>query len=239
MSQARSVSAALTGILVLPLLALADEARLDRQIVVAGTVETKVAPDRVVWQITLTDTNKNLQQAKQRNDERVKAVLGLRDKLQLGEGDIETGPVNVYREYEQSPRGGRGDFKHFVVHRGITIRQHDLKQFDRFFDTLLSSTDMEVSFSMECSRLQAVRAETRLKALAVAKEKAAAMAAAMDTKLGPVLKIEEYVPRSPWQNVASNSGFVDSAPTADQSSERFVPGALSVSVTVQVTFELR
>jgi uncharacterized protein len=239
MSLTRTSVAALTLLFITQAIAPADETRPVRQISVSGTVEAKVAPDRVIWQISLTDTNKNLQQAKQSNDQRVKAVLALRGKLQLGEGDIETGHLSVYREYEQTPRGERGGFKHFVVRRDITIRQRDLKRFDQFLDTLLASTDMEVSFHLECSRMRQVRAETRLKALKVAKEKAAAMASEMDAKLGPVLKIEEHVPQNPWQNPLSNSAFVQSTPTADQGSETFVPGALAVNVTVNVTFELR
>jgi uncharacterized protein len=239
MPSTRSFLAALISMLILQAIAAADEMRPVRQISVSGTVETKTAPDRAVWQISLRDTSKNLQLARQRNDERVKAVLGLREKLKLGEGDLETGNVSVFREYEQTPRGERGDFKHFVVQRDVTIRQRDLKQFDQFLNTLLASTDMEVGFQLESSRLREVRAETRLKALKVAKDKAAAMADVLGAQLGQVLKVEEHLPREPWQSGVSNSAFVQSTPTADQGSETFVPGAISVSVTVYVTFELR
>ncbi len=210
-----------------------------RQISVSGTVEAKTAPDRIVWHIALRDTDKNLQAAKRRNDERAKAVLALREKLQLEAGDLETGQVSVYREYEQTQRGERGNFKHFVVSRNVTIRERDLKRFDQFLDTLLSSSDMEVDFQMECSRVQEVRSQTRLKALQVAKEKAAAMAGELGAKLGPVLKIEEHSPREPWQSPMSNASFTQSTLAPDQGSETFVPGALSVRVTVYVTFELR
>jgi uncharacterized protein YggE len=192
-----------------------------------------------VWSISLRDADKNLQVAKQRSDERVKAVLALREKLQLGKGDLETGYLGVYREYEQTQRGERGNFKHFVVTRSLTIRQRDLKRFDDFLNTLLGSSDMEVSYQLESSRVREVRAETRLKALQVAREKAQAMAAALGANLGPVLKIEEHVPQQTPRNFASNSMVIESTPDVDQGSETFVPGALVVRVTVYVTFELK
>lgn len=224
------------------LAALAAESGRVRQISVSGTVEAKTSPDRALWHIDLRDTDKNLQEAKRRNDARVKAVVALRDRLHLGEGDLETGSINVSREYERTSHGERGDFKHFVVSRSVVIRQRDLKRFDEFVNTLLASTDMEVSFQLESSRAREVRAETRLKSLQSAKEKAAAMAAAMGVKLGPVLTIDEHAPReNPWQNPMSNSNaaFMESAPNPDQQSETFVPGAIIIRVTVHVTFELQ
>jgi uncharacterized protein YggE len=218
---------------------LADEAAPVRQISVAGTVETKTAPDQVLWQISLREADKNLQEAKRRSDEKTRAVLALGSKLGLGEGDLETSHLGVYREYERTQHGERGDFKHFAVSRSITIRQRDLKRFDDFLGQLLASTDMEVSYNLESSRANEVRAQARLQALKVAREKAAAMAAALGASLGPVLKIEEHIPREPWQGYASNSMVVESAPAVDQRSETFVPGALTLRVTVHVTFALK
>jgi hypothetical protein len=217
----------------------ADQCTPVRQISVSGTVETKMSPDRVFWAINLRDTHKILAEAKRRNDEKVKAVLALRDKLKLGQGDLETGQVSISREYEQTRSGERGDFKHFVVSRSLSIRQRDLRQFDQFLDALVASTDMEVGFNLESSRAQQLRAEARLKALEVARNKAAAMAAALGAKLGRVLKIEEHAQREPWQDGTSNTSIQPSAPSVDLGSETFVPGALSVRATVYVTFELQ
>jgi uncharacterized protein YggE len=239
MAGVRNIATSLILMLTWGAVAVAEDTKAVREISVSGTVEAKTAPDRAVWHISLRDTDKNLQEAKRRNDERVKAILALREKLKLPEGDLETGHVGVYREYEQTQRGERGNFKHFVVSRDVTIRQRDLKRFDQFLETLLASSDMEVNFQLESSRFHEVRSQTRLKALQVAKEKAAAMAAELGGKLGPVLKIEEYRPRETWQSPISNAGFTESAPTPDQGSETFVPGAISVRATVYVTFELR
>jgi uncharacterized protein len=210
-----------------------------RSISVSGTVETKVAPDQILWRISLTATDTNLSKAKARGDEQVKSVVALRQKLGIAEGDLETGQVNVNREYERDQRGSRGNFKYFVVNRAITIRERDLKRFDECLDTLVSSTDMEVYFNFESSRVREVRAETRLKALQAAKQKAAAMAEAAGAKLGRVLAINEHSASESGRSMASNAAYVQSTPPADLTTETFVPGAISVPVTVYVTFELK
>ncbi len=209
-----------------------------RSISVSGTAEAKTAPDQIVWRISLSDTDKNLLKAKARSDEKVKAVLRLREKLDIGEGDLETGSVSVRREYERDDQGNRGDFRHFVVRRGITIRQRDLKRLDEFLDTLISSAEMEVNFSFGSSILREVRATTRLRALRAAKDKAAAMAEVVDSKLGRVLTINEHPPGDRSQSFMGNTAFVHSTPAVDLASDKFVPGAIKVTVTVYATFEL-
>jgi hypothetical protein len=59
---------------------------------------------------------------------------------------------------------------------------------------------MEVNFNFESSRARDLRAETRLKALQAAKDKAEAMAKVVGAQLGPVLTINENQPTSiPWR----------------------------------------
>lgn len=209
-----------------------------RSISVSGTVETKAAPDRITWQISLTATDPSLTNAKTRSDGQAKAVVALQEKLGIAKGDLQTGPVSVSREYERDQRGQRGNFKHFVVSRSITIRERDLKRFDDYLTTLLASTDMEVFMNYESSRIQEIRAETRLKALKAAKDKAAAMAEALGANLGKVLTINEHSSAEPWRSPLSNANFIQGTPPADLATETFVPGSISVPVTVYVTFEL-
>lgn len=209
-----------------------------RSISVSGTVDTKVAPDQIVWQISLTAADANLAKAKARSDEQAKAVVALQKKLAIGAGDLQTGVVTVYREYDRGPRGERGNFKEFVVTRGITIRERDLQRFDEFLDALLSSSDMEASFVFESSKFQEIRSESRLKALHVAKEKAVGMAEALGAKLGKVLTISEHAITEPGRNPMSNTSYVQSTVAPDATTETFVPGAISISASVNVTFEL-
>ncbi len=210
-----------------------------RSISVSGTAETKTAPDLIVWRVNLSDANKDLATAKAQSDVKVRSVLALREKLDIEEGDLETGHVSVNREYERDQRGQRGDFKHFVFSRSVTIRQRDLERFDEFLDALVSSAEMEVSFSFESSRIHQVRSETRLRAVAAAKDKAAAMVAAVGAKLGRVLTLNEHQQGDQWRRPMSNNISVfDGTPSVDVASETFVPGAIVVRITVYASFEI-
>ncbi len=207
-----------------------------RTISVSGTVESKIAPDLIVWRISLADTDLDMRKAKAKNDAKIESVLALREKLGVDSQDIETGSVSIRREYERDQRGDRGAFKHFIVNRSVTIRQRDLKRFDEFLDALVASAEMDVHFNFESSRIHDVRAETRLNALKEAKKKAEAMAVAVGAKLGEVITITED--QSSMAMGITNSNAMLSAPPIDLATDRFVPGAMTVQITVYATFEL-
>jgi hypothetical protein len=80
-----------------------------RSISVTGTMKTKIAPDQILWHIQLTDTDVEMRKAKSASDERVKSVIGLREKLGVLPGDLETGTVNIRREYHTDMRSAPGD----------------------------------------------------------------------------------------------------------------------------------
>ena len=251
----RPVAAALGGALALTLAAQVlaqnqppaprDQAP-PRTISVTGTVATKTIPDPAVWSINLTETDKNLERAKERNDQRMQRVLDLRQELGLKEGDAETGHLNISREYERDEKGNQGAFKHFIVRRYVTLRQRDLKRFDEFLKKLLSDNEMEVGFTLESSRQAEVRAETRLKAVRAARDKAAAMADALGAKLGMPLTIDEHPTGAGRHGYGqpfpmNNAYMVDlgGPALADVSGGTFAPGAIEERVTIYVTFELR
>ena len=213
-----------------------------RAISVTGTVETKVTPDLIVWSISLTDTDPDMREAKRRSDEKIEAVLALREPLGIAREDIATGTLSIRREYERDERGNRGEFKHFVVNRHVTIRQRDLNRLDEFLDAFVASAEMDVHFNYESTKIHDVRADTRLEALKIARQKAQAMAVAVNARLGKVLTIDEHSGDrpNPFTNnaIMEQSTITRNTPGVDESSERFIPGAIHVRMTVYVTFEL-
>jgi len=217
--------------------AAAQPAEPPRVVSVSGTVEAKTAPDQIIWTITLTDSDRHLGKAKEKNDEKIKTVLALAKQLGIAEADIETGWLDAERDYDH-----KGFFKRFEIKRTVTIRQRDLKRFDEFLDALVAGTDLGVTFRLESSRRHEARTEARRKALLVAKEKATAMASALGAKIGRVCAIAEH-PQSTtsWSNITSNWAPIshgEPAVDADADTDTFVPGAITVKATVYVTFAL-
>jgi len=235
----RGITLTFTLLCLLCASAVAQEQAPVRSISVSGTVESRTAPDQIMWQINLIDTDKDMLVAKTQNDEKIKAIVALQGKLGVGKIDFETGQLSIRREYERGAQGRRGAFKHYVVKRRVTIRQRDLNRFDEYLDAFVASAEMEVDFDYISSRIHEVRAETRLLALKAAQEKAAAMAAVVGAKLGAVITINEGASEHRHQRaLLANAAVVESTPDSDLATETFVPGAITVSITVHATFEL-
>lgn len=211
-----------------------------RTISVAGTAVTRTMPDTIVWRVSTGDFDRDLVSAKESSDRKLKAILGLREQLKIDKEDLETGHLSIRREYEYDERGHQKAFKHFAVTRSVTVRQRDVDRFDEFFSKLVSSAEMEVNVNFESSRLHELRAETRLKALRIAQEKAEAMVKELGAKLGEVIRIDEHRPTGQPFSPMSNAAFFDagSAPDVDTAGGTFAPGAIEVRVTVYVTFAI-
>ena len=220
----------------------AEEAKIPRTVSVTGTAVTKVAPDIIAWNLSVTDSHQTLLEAKHRNDEKLQRIFDLRDELDLEPDELETGHLSIQREYERDKHGNRGAFKHFVVRRAVKIRQTDFERFDEFFEKLVSSAEMEVGFSTRSSRIHEVRAETRLKAMEIAKKKAAALAEVAGAKLGNVMTIDEHrLARSSRRSnfIAQREiGYSGEQPTVDETAGTFAPGSIEVKITVSAVFEM-
>jgi uncharacterized protein YggE len=180
--------------------------------------------------------------AKERCDEKIKKILALARQLEVAQEDVQTGSLNIRREYNHDEHGRQTTFKHFVVGQSVTVRQRDLTRFDEFISTLLTAGDMEVSFHPESSRALELRAETRLKAVRLAREKARAMCREAGGDVGRPLRIQEYKEgRSGLDWYASNNMefAVPGEALPDVSEGTFAPGAIEIRVTVYADFEIK
>ena len=221
----------------IPAIAVAEEVAEARRVTVSGTAVTTTVPDVIVWRLTTKDFDKSLLAAKKQSDGKLRAVLGLQEELGVRPEDLQTGRLSIRKEYERDRSGNQGAFKHFAVTRDVTLKQRDLKRFDEYLTKFVSSAELDVDFSFESSRVHDLRRETRLQAVRVAKEKAAAMTAELGAKLGKVLSIEEHGRAPSYSNFMSNTAIVDpSGREADVISGTFAPGSVQVRISVQVTF---
>jgi uncharacterized protein YggE len=216
-----------------------------RTVSVSGTAVTRTVPDIIAWRVSIEETDKVLVNAKNRSDEKMKSVLKLIQDLDVKPEDVQTGRLSISREYDRDDRGNRKEFKHFKIYRNVEFKQRDLERFDEFLTKLVGAADIEANFNFESSKQHEFRAETRLKALRVAKEKAGSMCEVLGAKLGKVLTIDEH-PRTgpdPWgmqAQVFSNVAFFRGGDETeiDVTSGTLAPGAVEIKVTVYATFEI-
>lgn len=221
--------------------ATAAQAIEERTISVTGTALSRVVPDTVHWTVSVSGMNKDLVRAKKTTDSQVKAILTTAQGLGVKTKDIQTGQVSMHKDYDHSGRHRK--FKHYVVTRTIQIKQRGTANFDAFFTGLVKNQEMTVGYQLSSSKLEEIRAKTRLQAVAAAKTKAAAMAKVLGAKLGPVLKIRGEHGFGHRKRPASNVTYLqfEGASMGDRGGGggTFAAGTLEVAVSVETVFRLR
>ena len=212
----------------------------ERTVSVAGTAVTMTVPDLVRWRLSTSDLDKDLLAAKGKSDAKLKAILGLREELGVAIEDVQTGHLSIRKEWVRDRSGNPVEFKGFVITRTIAFTQRDIARFDEFLAKFVSRAEVELEFSFDTTRRHALRNETRLKALAAAKQKAADMTAALVAGLGKVLTIKEEQPSRSFQTFASNMITSDEGDraAADVASGTMAPGSIEVRVTVHASFAI-
>jgi uncharacterized protein YggE len=221
--------------------AAAEENQLSpRHVSVTGTAVARAQPDTVVWDVTIRRTSRELATAQKLCDEAVKEVLALRGELKLKPEDAQTGYLSVQKVFDRDQSGNTTSFRHYAVTRTITLRQRNTQNFDETLAKLISVEDVEVSYHLESSDYHKLRAQTRLDAVKVAKEKAGAMTELLGAKIGRVLRIAE--PRESWSSPFSNvSNTAFTAPRQaepDEAPGTFAPGSVEIRVSIEVDFEI-
>jgi uncharacterized protein YggE len=205
---------------------------------------SRVNPDIVSWQVTVSEQDFALPQVKARGDQKTQEVLRSAKELGVPPEDLQTGYLSIHKEFNEIPPLPR-TFKGWSLTRSITFKERDLARFDQFLETLLANAEVEVNYSLETSRYHELREETRIKAVGIARQKAQAMCEALGAKLGKPITVSTENPNSPagspwWpgaSNAMSNGSMVVSAP-AEPDSGTFAPGTVEIRETVYVTFAI-
>lgn len=221
-------------------------------ITVSGRAEVQIAPDEVVFSLTVTKTNKDLQNAKRLNDESVGKILELTRRFSVLPQNVQTTYVSVEMKYESIREAktrifnddgdeiGKRIFRGYEVSKTVIVRLTDISRFEEFFAEVLKTGLSEVnSVKFETSKLRENKDKAREMAMKAAKEKALAMAVALGQNIGKAIKIIEGNIGSPsYSAIGFSSNSV--APTGDfsESLATFAAGAIKVEAQVTVTFQL-
>lgn len=214
-------------------------AETSRTISVSGTSVTRVIPDTIVWSVTVNASDRELTKAKQKSDALIKGILSTAARLGAPKHCLQTGYLNVSKEYERAQNGRDRTFKHFNITRTVTIKATDTSRFDDYLTALVKNTDMNVNYRLETSELETIRWKTRLKAVAIAQKKATAMAEVLDAKVGEPLKIDEAA-QNRFGPLNTHQYNMAEQPASDGVSDgTFAAGSIPITVSVKVVFALK
>lgn len=221
-------------------------------VTVTGTAEILVAPDEVVFSLSVEKTDKDLQVAKRLNDESVGKVLELTRRYSVAPQNVKTDFISVEMKYvsvrdpkkkiydDDGDEIGQKIFKGYEVSKTVIVRLTDISRFEEFFSEVLKAGISEVnSVKFETSKLRENKDTARDMAMKAAKEKATDLARSVGQTIGKAVRITEGTESNvPYRNSNYAANSVGTGGTFSESVATFAPGAIKVEASVTVSFLL-
>lgn len=204
-----------------------------RTITVAGDAEIFTAPDTFELTIGFDLQAESLSAARDGSRDRAAALLAVAEKHQIPACDIQTQDLSLRPRYD-------GYERHKIVgydaSRGLVLTLRDLDDVEPvLYDMLAAGANRVDSVQFHSSVARQRRAEARVLAVEAAREKAAAMAAALGQQIGAPLKIDE-ADAAPWQPPVANYSFSNAS--VPHVSDTVATGKIRIHAGVAVTFTL-
>ncbi|HOT90132.1 MAG TPA: SIMPL domain-containing protein [Anaerolineae bacterium] len=213
---------------------------------VSGEAEVRIMPDEVILRLGIETSDKNLSKAKQLNDQIVTKVQAVAKRYSIPAEHVQTDYLNIEPRYNDGY--AQREFVGYVVHKTVVITLRDLTKFEDVLSALLESGVNYVhGIEFRTTDLRKYRDQARELALQAAREKATAMAAALNQKIGEPRSIQEEA-NSWWSGYGSGwwgrwGGMTQNVVQevgGDYASfdSSLAPGQISVTARVAVSFAM-
>jgi uncharacterized protein YggE len=214
-------------------------------ITVSGSAEIKVAPDIVCVRVGVETRNRNLQDAKRENDERVAKVLAFLKVSEVKPKDVQTDYISIEPNYDNDISREKPVI--YVARKSIEIKLTKVEAFEGIITGLLTNgVNFVHGVDFRTSELRKHRDAARASAIRAAREKADALAGELGVKRGKAFTINEtdwgnwsysgnYWGGSYGRGMYQNSVQNVSSP-AEPTGDTLSIGQISVSATVNVSF---
>jgi len=213
---------------------------------ISGSAEVKVVPDEVYLRVGVESRHKNLEDAKQQNDERVTRAIGFLKASQIESKNIQTDYISIEPTYDREV--SETNPVAFVVRKSIEVKLTKVDSFESVLSGLLKNGVTTVhGIEFRTSELRKHRDTARAMAIRAAKEKADALAAELGVKRGRVHSVNA----NEWGGWFSSSGgywgrqyggamfqnaVQEAGPSVETDESGLSVGQISVSATVNVSF---
>ncbi len=225
------------------LMAYGQEHPLNRPLItVNGTGELKVVPDVVDISLGVEIRAKDLANAIDQQKSRVTEAIASIRSAGVDAKDIQTDYTGITPVYSDSRNGRNLDY--YRVTKSISFTLKDINKYDGLIASLVQSGVNRISrVSFRATEIRKYRDQAREMAVTAAKEKAVALAAKLDQKIGKAFTIEENAPTAYAQltpiRMAANVTSFEESDNGGTSDSSLVLGQISVQASVTVRFELQ
>lgn len=224
-----------------------------RVITVSGNAAVRVAPDQVTITLGVETWNANLALAKTENEQRIKSMIVAAGAHGVTSKDVQTDYISIEPEFkdEHDERGytsGRS-LKGYHVRRSAVVTLRDVSKFEPLLTAVVEAGANHVQgIRFETTQLRKFRDQARSLAIKAAREKAVALAAELDQKIGRPESISEGY--SGWgasygsywgghgRGMSQNVVQMQSAGANEPPEGALEPGRINVTAEVSVTFRL-
>jgi uncharacterized protein YggE len=201
---------------------------------IVATGEVNRVPDVARIGAGVVTTGPTATAALEQNAVRMAAVRAALKRAGIAERDIQTSAINLFPDYRQDERGGNPQLIGYRASNEVSVRFRDIAHTGRILDTLVAQGANQINGpSLGIDKPEAGLDEARGHALAAARARAELYARALGKKVGRILAISEAGPTfSPYGKVAMQAMSRDSA------TNMIEPGEQTLSVTLNVTYDL-
>ncbi len=208
-------------------------------ITVFGSSEVKAVPDLVDLQVGLESRSKDLKAAFSDQEARIRQILDLIRQAGVEARDVQTGHVDVRPVYDED-KGGR-NLNHYELRRSIGITLRDPGKYDQLLPELLQAGANRVfGVTFRSSKQRQYMDQAREMAVAAAREKAAAMAAALGQQIGKAFTIgEEQSQSRPMFGMLANTMGEVAGTQSDMADSGLALGQITFRASVTISFELK
>jgi uncharacterized protein YggE len=224
-------------------------------IAVSGTAEIRVVPDYAVLRFSIDSRALQLESAVKDNDAKVVAVTRFLSESNIESRFVRTELIRIRPIFQTQTKASQGQQMlqsavrsrepetdeqkikpiGYSARREISVTINDLNTFEAIYRGLIERGVNEVdNLTFHSSEIRTHRDAARLQAVAAAREKATAMAEALQCRLASVQSIRETSPGWRGSNVLQNR--ISIAP--DDDAAGLGSGMITISASVDVVFLL-
>lgn len=218
------------------------EANNPRLINVSGEAEMHVQPDEVILTLGVETLNKDMDLAKQSNDDRIKKIINLAIGLGIEPKYIQTDNITIQPRYENN--NPKTNFSGFVIRKNIVFTIKDISKFENLLSSSLTAgANYVMGIQFRSTEIRKYRDQARKLAIKAAHEKALILAGELGQKVGVPYSITEQtnnrLPGMSYYNSPQLQNVIQNYDGAGQPEvEALAPGQISIRATVLVSFEL-
>ena len=214
-----------------PLIQGTSDTTTTRTVQVSGTGEIQAAPDTVIINLGVQTQAKTAQAALETNNTQMQTLVDALKKGNIPSEDIQTQTIRLSPRYDYNNTDNTQTLIGYTASNVVQISTTDLESVGTLLDQAVKAGANTIdNISFEISDTGKLLDQAREKAVQDARHKAEALASLTGTSLGPIVEIQE--------SSSTPAPVVRQFEAASAAPVPVSPGSQSVSVQVQVTWEL-